>query len=588
MTNDLDGQKEGRCALLFETLLFGSTLYAGAKTYQQLKAKGYLPLWQGWFARRSAPAPIRVEPVVDSPDVVKANQRLTVAVVGMGLTVAGTVFTAPVLNLASLPLMAYLFAPTFQAAYRTAVKERRINTAVMDATRITLCIIMRYDFVTALNACLQTGSQKLFAQAEADFQQQLQTLFGAEQTTVWHFTHGAEVQTALTEVRDDAVVALGAGDTIPAAGVVLYGTAWVDECVATGDAASVWKTAGEPVAADTLVQSGQLYVQLAQAPQPPLLEILRATLAQTGARKSWVQQVGEASADRMAPWMLASFVVSLPVIGPNHAAAFLTTGFGAHLRTLGPYTIRNFLIPAAQEGIVIKDARVLEAANLVNTLIFDQRVLIDSAARASARATVQALRRRPAAPLGPGHHSFAAYVLVNPGEEEAARTLVAELGLDDYLTALTMAERAILFENLTMSGRLIGYVGHGADDREVMAKALVSLAWRGATTVTTNAAQVVLVTRDLQTLVRFFELAALFTAKQSFNLLTPIGLDLVDIATTLFLHWDLVYSVMFTYAGLLLGAANGRLPVAASTVADESTAQTSAHLLEAVTLASGI
>lgn len=34
--------KEGvRC--FFETILFGSTLYAGAKTYQQLKAKGYLP-----------------------------------------------------------------------------------------------------------------------------------------------------------------------------------------------------------------------------------------------------------------------------------------------------------------------------------------------------------------------------------------------------------------------------------------------------------------------------------------------------------------------------------------------------------------
>ena len=559
--------------MLFETLLFGSTLYAGAKTYQQLKGKGYLPLRHGWFARRSAPTPVRVEPVAESPDVVKANQRLTVAVVGMGLTVAGTVFTAPLLNLASLPLMAYLFAPTFQAAYRTAVKERRVNTAVMDATRITLCVIMRYDFVTALNACLQMGSQKLFAQAEADFQQQLQAIFGTEQTTVWRFTRGAEVQTALTDVRDDAVVALGAGDTIPAAGVVLYGTAWVNERVATGAAAPIWKAAGEPVTADSLVQTGQLYVQLAQAPQPPLLDTLRTTLTQTGARKSWVQQVGEASADRMAPWMLASFVVSLPVIGPNHAAAFLTTGFGAHLRTLGPYTIRNFLIPAAQEGIVIKDARVLEAANLVNTLIFDQRILTDPAARASTRATVQALRRRPVPPLGAVHHPFAAYVIVNPGEEEAARALVAELGLDDYLTAHTMSERATLLENLTMSGRLISYVGHGEDDREVMAKALVAIAWRGATTISTNTAQVVLITRELQVLVRFFELATLFTAKQSFNLLTPIGLDLVDIATTLFLHWDLVYSVMFTYTGLLLGAVNGRLPPPA-TITDAPTAMT--------------
>jgi hypothetical protein len=43
--------------------------------------------------------------------------------------------------------------------------------------------------------------------------------------------------------------------------------------------------------------------------------------------------------------------------------------------------------------------------------------------------------------------------------------------------------------------------------------------------------------------------------------LTPIGLDLVDIATTLFIHLGLVYSLLFNYAGLLLGAANARLPV---------------------------
>lgn len=567
--------QKGWYRLFFETLLFGSTLYAGAKTYQQLKAKGYLPLRQGWFARRSASTPVRIEPVADSPDVTKANQMVVVALFGMGLTVAGTVLTAPLLTLASLPLMAYIFAPTFQAAYTTAVQERRINTAVMDATRITLCVIMRYDVVTALNACLQAGSQKLFAQAEADFQHQLQSLFGADQATVWHFTQGAEVQTALREVGHDAIVALGAGDTVPADGVVLYGTAWVDERVATGAAAPVWKEVGEPVRAASLVQAGQLYVQLAQMPPAPLLELVRTTLTQTGARKSWVQQVGEASADRMAPWMLASFVVSLPVLGPNHAAAFLTTGFGAHLRTLGPYTIRNFLIPAAQDGIVIKDARVLEAANLVNTLIFDQRILADPAARASARTTLETLRRRPLPPVGPTHQPFAAYVLVAPGAEEQARALVAELGLDDYLTAPTMAARATLLEHLTLSGRLIGYVGTGVDDQAIMAKALLSIAWRGTRAMTTNAAQVVLLTRELQALVRFFELAATFTAKQSFNLLAPIGLDLVDIATTLFLHWDLVYSVMFTYSGLLLGAVNGRLPEPAPT-ANPPAAQASA------------
>ena len=43
--------------------------------------------------------------------------------------------------------------------------------------------------------------------------------------------------------------------------------------------------------------------------------------------------------------------------------------------------------------------------------------------------------------------------------------------------------------------------------------------------------------------------------------MTPIGFDLLDITTTLFVHLGLFYSVLFNYAGLLLSAANARMPL---------------------------
>lgn len=94
-----------------------------------------------------------------------------------------------------------------------------------------------------------------------------------------------------------------------------------------------------------------------------------------------------------------------------------------------------------------------------------------------------------------------------------------------------------------------------------MAQAQVAIAWRGLTTLPTNGAQVVLLDQDLQQLPRFFELAAAFGVKQGFSLVAPIGLDLVDLATTIFIHFGLVYSILFNYTGLWLGAAYARVPL---------------------------
>lgn len=546
--------------MLVEALVIGGTVYAGAKAVQQLQTRGRLAWLRQRFAQRRSNLAPALDETPTNPALQQANQALALSSASLGLTTASVLLMQPVLSLASLPLMLYVFVPTFQSAWQNAVKERRVTNAVLDATRIVVCVVMRYDAVAALNAVLQAVSQKLFVQAEDEFQRQLYELFGQEQSAIWSYVQGTELQVAPGAVNIGDIVALTAGDTVPAAGVVLYGTAALDQRLATGAVEPVQKSAGERVDAASAVISGQLYVQVEQAPPPALTAEIRAALVQAVSRKSWTQQVGEANADRMAPRMLLVFGIALPLLGANQASAFLTTGFGAHLRTLGPYTVRNFLIPAARQGILIKDARALEKANLVNALLFDAQVLNDPAVRLQAKMLIYNLRRRPWLMQGVTPHRFAVYLLVQSHEEELARELVAELGLDDYFAESLTLARAQLIERLQQGGRFICYVGTGQDDDAVLAKATVGIVHRGLATLATNQAQVVLLDNDLHQLGRFFDLAAGFIVKQSFNLLTPIGIDLVDIATTLLIHFGLVYSVLFNYSGLLLSAMQARFP----------------------------
>lgn len=572
--------------MILEALVLGGAAYAGVRAYRQIKASGGLRLprvtWPQRWLEESTPT-VTVQAPPPNPTLQQANQTIGVASTALGLTLVSTFLATPALSLAGIPLTLYVFAPTFRTAWRSLREQRRIDNPVLDATRVVLCVIMRYDLVLALNGCLQAVSQQFFVRAEEDFRQELATLFGDTQTEAWLYANGAELPVPLHQLTTGAVVVLGPGDTIPADGLVLYGTAWIDQRLATGDPEPAWKWKGERVAATSVVQSGQLYVQLEQTGASPLLPTIRATLAETVDQKTLVQQMGERSADRMAPRSLLAFAIALPLLGPNQAAAFLTTGFGNNLRTLGPYAVRNFLIPAAQQGLLIKDARALEKANLVNTIIFDRHILQEPTVRAEAKAVIHTLRQRPWLLESVSKQRFAIYMLVNQGQEEEARRLTAELGLDDYLVESGASARATLLERLHQGGRVICYVGRGdTADAPVMAKAQVAIAWRELESITTNAAQVVLVDQDLRRLPRFFELAAAFGVKQGFSLVAPIGLDLVDLATTILIHFGLVYSILFNYTGLWLGAAYARPPLLATN--ETATTNTATEPLPALPL----
>jgi cation transport ATPase len=545
--------------MLLEAFLVGGALYAGARTYQQMNRRGRLRRQQQGLGQppRAAMAAL-FDATAPSLALQQANQNLALSSASLGLATASIVWVAPLLSVASLPPMLYVFIPTFQTAWQSIVQERRVNNPVLDAVRITVCVVMGYSFVAALNAFLQAITQRHFAQADIAFQERLRALFGGEfgtaQRTVWCYINGAEVQLPIAEIPLGAIVVVAAAEVVPVTGKIVYGTAWLDQRFSTGEAKPVRKGRGEQVSAGAIVQQGRLYLQVEELEQRLLSSTLRDLLEQSVDQPTPIRQAGEKSAEQMAPRMLLTFAFTLPFLGANHAAAFLTTGFGNHLRTLGPNTVRNFLIPAAEQGIVIKQARALEVANLVNVLIFDAQVLTDPVARTHAPQVIAALRQRPRLPNRTAPQRLAVYVFVPANAEALGRQLTTECGLDDYLAATTPAERAATIAGLQAGGRTVCYIGAGAQDAIVLEKAQVSIAWRGAATLATSRAQVVLLDRDLHQLLTFFDLAATFAIKQGFNLVVPIMLDLVDIGTTVFMGLNLGYSILFTYGGLWLGA----------------------------------
>lgn len=101
--------------------------------------------------------------------------------------------------------------------------------------------------------------------------------------------------------------------------------------------------------------------------------------------------------------------------------------------------------------------------------------------------------------------------LIISGDEEApTRTLADRLGIDEYHARTLLADKARLVETLQEQGEVVCFVGDGINDAIALRQAQVSVSLRGAATVATDTAHVVLMTPDLRRLVDVFDIVSAY------------------------------------------------------------------------------
>ncbi|MGB0384853.1 MAG: hypothetical protein ACPGWR_08535 [Ardenticatenaceae bacterium] len=549
-------------------LVAGGALWSGASVYtEQVKGMSWW-LGKGENNQEVSTDPVEevsfellrsgvVEELGDSLALKEANQTLALSSVSLGLATAGALFQ-PALSLVSAPIVFYIFYPSFQASYKAWREERKVTPALFEATRVSVCLIMGYYFVGALDAWLRSVTERVLVDGQEELNRSLEQQFSNPRDRVKMYSDGAEVDIPLKEVSAKAVMVLEAGDLILVDGTVLHGEAWIDEMLVTGDPQLVSKASGDRVFASTVVVSGQIYVEMRGVKEQVNPFEIRDSLQEAVANGTRMQQFGETGGQKTKLGMFAAFAVALPIWrNASRATGFLTTSFGSQMNSLGPYTLQNFINLASQQGILIKDARALESANLVNTIVIDARLLSKPAVRAQIKGVLNDLRQRRWPMQSLFGQSLALYLL-SDGDELGSKQLAAEFGFDEYVVEASLTGRVAVIEGLQSKGRFVCYVGDGVKDALIMKQALISVSTRGAATITSDAAQVILVDQHLNQLGALFDLATEFSSKQRFNLAWPLLMDLVDIGTTLFMRFGLSYSLLFTYSGVLISAANAK------------------------------
>jgi Cu2+-exporting ATPase len=213
----------------------------------------------------------------------------------------------------------------------------------------------------------------------------------------------------------------------------------------------------------------------------------------------------------------------------------------------------------AMKGVVVPGAAQLLQADthdrghsLVMVAVDDELVgalELEPMVRPEARAVVEALQRR----------NVEVYV-ISGDHEEPTRQLARELGVEHYFANVLPADKAKHVERLQGAGRHVCFVGDGINDSIALKRAQVSVSLRGATTVATDTAQVVLMSATLEHLPSLFALAQQFDANMKAGLAISIFPSLLIIGGVFFGHLGLLGATILYDVGLLAGVGVAMLP----------------------------
>jgi P-type E1-E2 ATPase len=160
----------------------------------------------------------------------------------------------------------------------------------------------------------------------------------------------------------------------------------------------------------------------------------------------------------------------------------------------------------AQAGIAVPaDIQALQAAcdaqgHALVLVAVDERLAgaieLQPTVRPEAKTVVDALHAR----------RLTLYI-ISGDQPEPTRRLAQELGIEHHFAQVLPEQKARFVEQLQRQGRKVCFVGDGINDAIALKQAQVSISLRGATSVATDTAQVVLMDQSLQRLPALFDLA---------------------------------------------------------------------------------
>ena len=192
---------------------------------------------------------------------------------------------------------------------------------------------------------------------------------------------GVEVSVPSEDVRAGERVIVRAGQSVPVDGVVLEGSASIDESAITGEPVPVEKGVGDRVTAATVSGRGWIAMEATAVGEDTTLAGIIRLVDEATSSKAPIERMADKIAGVFVPVVMAiaavAFVAWMAISGDfatalNHAISILVISCPCALGLATPTAIMVGTGRGAANGVLIKSAEALETACSVDYVVLDK------------------------------------------------------------------------------------------------------------------------------------------------------------------------------------------------------------------------
>jgi len=295
------------------------------------------------------------------------------------------------------PAFAYTSFPIFRAMV-SSLCNRSLNMDVMYGMGIgvaygssvagtflgpyvvVLASFMFYDSSVLLAGFLMFG-RYLETRAKSHTSDAIKKLIGLQPKTAVVIRDGEEVTIQADAIEIGYTVVVKPGEMVPADGVVIEGSSYVDEAMITGEPIPVLKTVESKVVGGTINKNSVLHFSAKKVGKETVLAQIIQLVQDAQMTKPPVQKLADKAVTWFIPIVLAiaigTFVAWLFVLGEwlvplTRLITILVIACPCALGLATPTAVTVGIGRGAELGILIKNGEVLEKADRLTTFVFDK------------------------------------------------------------------------------------------------------------------------------------------------------------------------------------------------------------------------
>lgn len=261
--------------------------------------------------------------------------------------------------------------PLYEASL--ALRDRRITIEAFNAFALVVSFATEEYTSAAFIALMLTFASWLDWKTETRATNAVEELLRLKPTTATRVVSDREETIEAESIRMGDILIVKNGDRIPADGVVIYGSASINEAPLTGESKPVEKGIGDLVYSSTISESGIVKLRATKVGADSTLERMARLIDEAGKNKSRAERLADRFAGYFLPIVLMAGALTYFITGniAMTAALFLIV-CADDIAVSIPLAVTAALGRSAKRGVIVKGGECLLALARVQTLAFDK------------------------------------------------------------------------------------------------------------------------------------------------------------------------------------------------------------------------